>query len=250
MTIETHYDETPAENSNALPPGTYRARAQSWAWDTTKNGDPCIAIMFELIEGKPGYQIDGRLYLDESKPDAKGRTALSRSMEALHAMGLQGELTADLHGIDQGEVMLVTDINEKGYAAVKWVNAPRSPRELRTFAPPPAQTLTAFLNRVNGGLRAAEMAQRASGTRPAGQSGQSHQSGGQAHQPARPAPSAPAQARAATANAHAGGNQARPSGGQHGQSARPAQPARNQPPPRMQGQSMGEFGGDENDVPF
>ena len=245
MTIETHYDETPAENSSALPPGTYRARATSWAWDTTKNGDPCIALMFELLDGRPGYQIDGRLYLDESKPDAKGRTALSRSMEALHAMGLQGELTADLAGLGQGEVNLVTDINEKGYATVKWVNAPRSPRELRTFAPPPAQTLTAFLNRVNGGLRAAEMAQRASGTRPSGQSaGQSAQT----HQPARPAPSAPAQARAATANANAhAGNQARPSGGQ---SARPAQHARNAPPPRMQGQSMGEFGDDPDSIPF
>jgi len=242
MTIATHYDETPAENSNALPPGTYRAHAISWAWDTTKNGDPCIALMFELLDGKPGYQIDGRLYLDESKPDAKGRTALSRSMEALHAMGLQGELTADLAGLDQGEVNLVTDINEKGYAVVKWVNAPRAPRELRTFAPPPAQTLTAFLNRVNGGLRAAEMAQRASGTLASGQSGQSHQ-------PARPAPSAPAQARAATANASAR-NQPPPAGGQNGQSARPAQPARNAPPPRMQGQSMGEFAGDENDIPF
>ena len=243
----THYDETPAENSNALPPGTYRARAQSWAWDTTKNGDPCIAIMFELIDGKPGYQIDGRLYLDESKPDAKGRTALSRSMEALHAMGLQGDLTADLAGIDQGEVNLVTDINEKGYACVKWINAPRSPRELRTFAPPPAQTLNAFLSRVNGGLRAAEMAQRASGTRAGGQSGQSHQSGGQTHQPVRPAPSAPAQARAATANANASaGNQARPSGGQ----TRTQAPARNQPPPRMQGQAMGEFQGADDDIPF
>ena len=146
MTIETHYDETPAENSNALPPGTYRARAQSWAWDTTKNGDPCIALMFELLDGKPGYQIDGRLYLDESKPDAKGRTAHSRSMEALHAMGLQGDLTADLAGIDQGEVNLVTDINEKGYACVKWMSqslfcwmrffGPRGPHGRRRRLPP------------------------------------------------------------------------------------------------------------------
>lgn len=234
----THYDETQTEDSIT---GTRRARAIELAWDTDKDGLPCIAAMLELIEGRPGYRLSGRLYMDESKPDAKGRTSLSRSVEALRAMGMVGEIPDDLSTIPlDGEVEAVVEINANGYPFAHYINAPFKGRDLKTFAPPDPGSLKSFLSRVNAGLRSADSAARASGVRP--------NAPAQTHQSARPAPSAPAQARAATANAH--GNQARPSGGQHGQSARPAQPARNQPPPRMQGQSMGEFGDDPDSIPF
>ena len=172
--METHYDETAPASHDTLPPGTYTARAISWAWDTDKNGDPCIKIMFALSDGRPGYQLDGTLYLDESKPDAKGRTALDRGMEALRAMGLDGDLTAELDGIDRGDVSLVTDINAKGYARVRFVNAPRAARELRTFAPPAAPELNGFLAKLNAKSRALSARAQASGTRPAAQQPDGH----------------------------------------------------------------------------
>lgn len=162
--METHYDETAPASHDTLPPGTYTARAVSWAWDTDRNGDPCIKVMFALSEGRPGWHIDGILYLDESKPDKKGRTALDRSMEALRAMGLEGELTAEIQGIDRGDVSLVTEINPKGYAFVKWINAPQAPRELRTFAPPDVGSLNGFLAKLNAKSRALSARVQASGT--------------------------------------------------------------------------------------
>jgi hypothetical protein len=165
--METHYDETTPASHDTLPPGTYTARAVSWAWDTDRDSNPCIKIMFALSDGRPGWQIDGTLYLDESKADAKGRTALDRSMEALRAMGLTGDLTAELNGLDAGEVSLVTDINERGYARVKWINAPRSARELRTFAPPAAPELNGFLAKLNARSKALAARAQASGSRPA-----------------------------------------------------------------------------------
>lgn len=241
----THYDETPTENSSALPPGTYRARAITWSYDTTKDGDLCIALMFELLDGRPGYQIDGRLYLDESKPDAKGRTALSRSMEALTAMGLEGgALTPDLAGIDRGEVEIVTDINDKGYARIKWINAPRAPRDLRTFAPPEAPQLNNLLARINAGLRSAGMAARASGTA----NGTAQTARQPVQQAAQSSRTAQTQARVAQPSQRLPHH---PQAHQMGQGYNPNQsPQRgNQPPPKVHGQTAGEFGGDD-DIPF
>ena len=233
----THYDETAPASHDTLPPGTYTARAISWAWDTDKSGDPCIKIMFALSDGRPGYQLDGTLYLDESKPDAKGRTALDRSMEALRAMGLDGDLTAELDGIDRGDVSLVTDINAKGYACVKWINAPRSARELRTFAPPQPQQLNSFLAKLNAKSRALSARAQASGTRPAAQPQQAQQ----------PRQSAPAQ-RAANANARPMARpMAQPQHQQHQQRAQ--QPVQRQASPRMPPSGSQEFGADD-DIPF
>ena len=232
--METHYDETAPASHDTLPPGTYTARAISWAWDTDRNGEPCIKIMFALSDGRPGYQLDGTLYLDESKPDAKGRTALDRGMEALRAMGLDGDLTAELDGIDRGDVSLVTDINAKGYARVRFVNAPRAARELRTFAPPAAPELNGFLAKLNAKSRALSARAQASGTRPAAQQPQQAQQA----QPQQPRQSAPAQ-RAANANA-------RPAVPQQ---QRAPQPAQRQAPPRMPPTGSQEFGSDD-EIPF
>lgn len=226
-------DSAPANNTD-LPAGTYRARAVQWGWDEDKNGDPCVALLFELSEGKPGYRLDGRLYLDESKPDAKGRTALSRSMEALRAMGLDGQIPGDLSTVDlsAGEVSLVVEINAKGYPFAHFINAPRAPRELRTFATPAPQKVNAFLAKINARLKATEAASRASGTA----SMQTQPARQPVQQPAQGARTAPTQARAAQS----------PNGPQRGAQA----PQRgNQPPPKVHGQTAGEFGGDD-DIPF
>lgn len=173
MTI-TNENDTPAtdhtDHTGTLPEGTYRARAREWDWDTTKSGDMCLAVMFELIDGRPGYQLDGRLYFDEAKPDAKGRTALSRSMEVLAAMGLQGDdlsvIDANAGGLNGGEVNLVTFINEKGYPAIKFINTPRQQRDLRTFAPPAQNEKMAFFARMKARTESLTAKSAASGTAP------------------------------------------------------------------------------------
>ena len=224
----------PASRSNDLPDGTYRARACEWSWDTAKSGEPCLAIMFELIDHN-GYRIDGRLYLDTEKQDAKGRTALDRSMEALHAMGLQGPLTAELAGLDAGEVSLVIETNAKGYPAVKWINAPRKPRELRTFEVPQTGALNGFLARLNARVQSATAGQRATGAAPIAHA--------VAHPPAQQRPVARPQPAAQGRPVASGGNG-------NARQAQPAQSSQKAPPPRMQGQGMGEFAGADDDIPF
>lgn len=232
--METHYDETTPASHETLPPGTYTARAVSWAWDTDRDGNPCIKIMFALSDGRPGWQIDGTLYLDESKPDAKGRTALSRSMEALRAMGLSGDLTAELDGLDAGEVSLVTTINEKNYSKVQFINAPRAPRELRTFAPPAAPELNGFLAKLNARSRALAARAQSSGSRPATTQPAAARTGQQSQQTQQ----SPAQR---AANANAAPRTAAPP-------ARQASSQR-QPPPRLPPSGSQEFGADD-DIPF
>lgn len=231
--METHYDDTTPASHDTLPPGTYTARCVSAAWDTDREGNPCIALMFVLSDGRPGWQIDGKLYLDESKQDAKGRTALDRSMEALRAMGLQGELTADLVGLDQGDVSLVTDINDKGYARVKFINAPRRERELRVFAPPAAPELNGFLAKINAKSRALQARAQASGAAPIAQPRQS-----------AAAPQQGTQAAHATRPAQSTGALHRPP-----QQAQQAQQRAPQPAPRMPQTGSQEFGPDD-DIPF
>lgn len=254
----TAYDPTENETpAPYLPPqGHYDAKATSWCWEKSKAGETYLALLFAFTApGEDGnnrnWTCRGALFFGE-KPDAKGRMPWQKSLDVLRAMGLDGD---DLSVIDEnvgpiGEGAVDIEVEHEAYTdkegndrvalKAKWINPPQAAKTLTARNAPEAHEKQSFMQQMKARIRSAEMAQKASGTRPSGQT----------HQNARPAPSAPAQARAAAANASAG-NQARPSGGQtHGQSARPAQPARNQPPPRMQGQSMGEFGGTEEDIPF
>ena len=131
-----------------LAPGTYSARATSWAWDASREGTPCLAVRF-VLEGSE-HAIDARLFFDADRPDKAGKTPLDRSMAALRAMGLVGPLAETMDGLDKGTVEIVADVNEKGYPRVKWVNPPgRSGGPVRVFAAPAAPTLKAFLARVN-----------------------------------------------------------------------------------------------------
>lgn len=137
-------------SNNKLQPGTYPARAVSWAWDTTKEtGAIFLRFVLRLTaeSGHSGYELDGRLYFDTDRTDDKGRTAADRSMETLRAMGLKGGIDAideNTGGLSEGEVSVVVDYNDKGYPRAKWINPPRKARELRTFAAPSRQDKAAF----------------------------------------------------------------------------------------------------------
>lgn len=233
----THYDEP-----QTLAPGKYLARATEWTWDTGKEkddgspGDPCIAIMFRVEDERAGehngLSLDRRLYLDDDRADSRGRTPFDRTMEVLRAMGLDGEIPADLSTVDLaiGRVELVTEVNAAGYAAIKFVNVPGAGgRDLRTFAPPQPQQLNPFLAKLNARLKTLNARSNASGTRPA-----------QPTQPTQPTRQQPALARQ-----------------QPQQSARPAQqtqptrqaPPQRQAPPRLP-QSGGQEFGDDSEIPF
>lgn len=254
----TAYDTT--ENETAapyLPPqGHYDAKATSWCWEKSKAGETYLALLFAFTApGEDGnnrnWTCRGALFFGE-KPDAKGRMPWQKSLDVLRAMGLDGD---DLSVIDEnvgpiGEGAVDIEVEHEAYTdrdgndrvalKAKWINPPQVAKTLTARNAPEAHEKQSFMQQMKARIRAAEMAQKASGV-------QRTNAPAQTHQPVRPAPSAPAQARAATANANASaGNQARPSGGQ----TRTQAPARNQPPPRMQGQAMGEFQGADDDIPF
>ena len=77
-----------------IEPGTYLARAQAWAWDTTKDGKPYLTVNLDV----DGTTVRGRLYFDTDRTDANGRTSAERSMEVLRAMGLRTNLRALVTG--------------------------------------------------------------------------------------------------------------------------------------------------------
>ena len=151
-----------------INPGTYTARATRWAWDTTQTEAVCLALMFRFTD-EPHAEIDGRLYFDTDRPDDNGRTAADRSIEVLRAMGLKGGLETITDegggGLDTGDVSLVIE-EKNGYPRVKYVNAPRRNRDLRTFAPPPADAKRAFFAQMNARLKVADAGARAAGARP------------------------------------------------------------------------------------
>lgn len=197
------------DNSTATGPahaqpenGLYSGHARSWAWDTDKSGNPCITFVFTLDASNEhdfaGYQLDGRLYLDEDKADKLGRTALTRSMEALRAMGLEGDLPEDIERVDlsQGVVELKVERNPKGYAFAHYINAPRGEykRELRVFQSPDAPALKGFLAKLNSRSRALDAKAAASGTTPVSRTNTSAQQPQTARQQqARPATTQQAQ---------------------------------------------------------
>jgi hypothetical protein len=107
--------------------GTYSARPTLFAWDTDKNGEVCMPMMLELCDcDYAGIQVEGRLYFDTDRVDSKGKTAADRSMETLRAIGLPGGTleSIDEHGIGNGLVSVVVDINAAGYPVAKFINPP------------------------------------------------------------------------------------------------------------------------------
>jgi hypothetical protein len=124
----------------------------------------CLALILRLTGGE---EVRGRLYFDTDKADKNGRTTADRSLEALRAMGLVGDLDAideDTGGLDQGDCEVVIEINENGYAQARFINAPRGGQTLKAFAPPPVDQKKAFFAQMKARALAAGAASRATGS--------------------------------------------------------------------------------------
>lgn len=129
-----------------IEPGTYSARAQAWAWDTTKDGKPYLTINLDV----DGATVRGRLYFDTDRTDANGHTSAERSMEVLRAMGLRTNLRALVTGaerIDTGRVSVEVIHNDKGYPEAKYINAPLAPK---VFQPPTREQMLQLIAAVDG----------------------------------------------------------------------------------------------------
>ena len=157
-------------NTNTITPGTYTARATQWHWDTTKDGEMCLKLKFQT-KSEPPHEVNGTLYFNTDKADQKGRTAADRSMEALRSMGLRGDLdtvTAEGGGgLSQGDVSIVVEINDRGFAFAKYINPVAS---FTPFAPPSQDAKRAFFAQMKARTAGATQAARAAGTTPRAQS--------------------------------------------------------------------------------
>jgi len=168
--MTTEYDQTSdhADHSLGLLDGSkHPARAVRWLWDTAPKGGVCLALILRLASGE---EIRGRLYFDTDQADKNGRTTADRSMEALRAMGLTGDLDTideDVGGLDQGDVEVVIRIKENGYPEARFINAPRGTATLKAFAPPPVDEKKAFFAKMKARAQAVGAASKASGTAPA-----------------------------------------------------------------------------------
>jgi hypothetical protein len=140
-----------------LKPGTYPARTRLFAWDTDRNGEVCLNLLLTLVDCEAeGIEVEGKLYFDTSRVDAKGRTAADRSMEVLHAMGLPGGTleSIDLRpedggGINDGLVSVVVEITDKGYPVARYINVPNGGRgEVKVWAPPAPDVKAAFFAKM------------------------------------------------------------------------------------------------------
>lgn len=154
-----------------LKPGTYPARTRLFAWDTDRNGEVCLNLLLTLVDCEAeGIEVEGKLYFDTSRVDAKGRTAADRSLEVLHAMGLPGGTleSIDLRpedggGINDGLVSVVVEITDKGYPVARYINVPNGGRgEVKVWAPPAPDAKAAFFAK----MRALSGASGASAPRP------------------------------------------------------------------------------------
>jgi hypothetical protein len=138
-------DPAPARSHANVDAGTYTAKFSRWHWDTSKKGDMCLAAMLRFVGGPfDGQQVRGTLYFDTDKADKNGRTAADRSMEALRSAGLAGELDAideNTGGLDAGEVSISVEINDRGFAFAKYINAAST---FSAFAPPPPDAKAQF----------------------------------------------------------------------------------------------------------
>jgi hypothetical protein len=125
-----HDDDDQNEGGNedhGLKPGTFRARATAAVLAESGNGNPQIAISFQILdEAFAGSTIP--YYGSFSKNLGKGKkTPFQRTIEALRLCGWEGDDLSDLSTVTANEVSLVLDFEEfegEKKLKVKWVNAP------------------------------------------------------------------------------------------------------------------------------
>lgn len=170
--------------------GMYPGRLKLFAWDTDKNGEVCLPMMLELCDCEfAGVQVEGRLYFDTERVDAKGKTVADRSLETLKAMGLSGGLESiDTDGIGEGLVSVVVAINDAGYPFARYVNPPGGGwrNGVKVFEAPSTDAKAAFfakMRALSGSSAQAPAPNHAPAPRPA-----ARPANGRPAAPARPAP--------------------------------------------------------------
>jgi len=160
--MTTEHDNTD-HSQGLLDDSRHLARAVRWLWDTAQSGGMCLALILRLTSGE---EVRGRLYFDTDKADKNGRTTADRSLEALRAMGLEGDVDTideDTGGLDRGDCEVVIKIKENGYAEAKFINAPRGGQTLKAFAPPPVDQKKAFFAQMKARAAATQASAKATG---------------------------------------------------------------------------------------
>jgi hypothetical protein len=140
---------------SGLKPGHFRARAIEAALGESSEGNPQVAVCFEILdEAFAGSQITW--YGSFSKNLGKGKkTPLQRTIESLRVCGWDSDDLSDLATCKNNEVSLVLDYEEfKGekQLKVKWVNRPGG---LALKAPMSEAQAKAFAARMKGEVIAA-----------------------------------------------------------------------------------------------
>lgn len=180
MTTEHNdYDSNtaPTDHARGFVDGEkHPARVVACLWDKAQRGGLCLALKLRITTGpRAGECLTGRLYFDTDRADDKGRTAADRSMEALDAMGCNGDLESIVDGdgagvLDQGDVEIVVGINTKGYPGAKFINPPSSGGgDVRAFDAPSEGDKRSFFAQMKARAQANGMRAKASGTAPARQ---------------------------------------------------------------------------------
>lgn len=178
MTTEHNdYDSNtaPTDHARGFVDGEkHPARVVACLWDKAQRGGLCLALKLRITTGpRAGECLTGRLYFDTDRADDKGRTAADRSMEALDAMGCNGDLESIVDGdgagvLDQGDVEIVVGINAKGYPGAKFINPPSSGGgDVRAFDAPSEGDKRSFFAQMKARAQANGMRAKASGTAPA-----------------------------------------------------------------------------------
>ncbi len=138
-----------------LNEGRYTARAIEGGLGNANNGNPQIAVRFQILdEGHDGQEITWFGSFSKNKGQGS-KTPLERTIESLRVCGWEGDDLSDLTGIDANEVSLVIEHEEyegKTQAKVKWVNRPGG---LALKAPMSVDSAKAFAAKMKGEVIAA-----------------------------------------------------------------------------------------------
>jgi hypothetical protein len=120
-------NEDENQEHGSLKPGRFRARAVGGVLAESGNGNPQIAVSFDILdEAFAGSSITW--YGSFSKNLGKGKkTPFQRTIETLRICGWEGDDISDLSTITKNEVSLTLDYETfegERKLKVKWVNAP------------------------------------------------------------------------------------------------------------------------------
>lgn len=165
-------DENEEEQHSNLKPGRFRARAIEAALGESSNGNPQVAVCFEILdEAFAGSTITW--YGSFSKNKGKGKkTPLERTIESLRACGWEGDDLSQLATVKTSEVSITLEYDTfdgEKRLKVQWVNRPGG---LALKTPMNETQAKAFAAKMKGEVIAAS---RSAGGAPARNGGAQHQ---------------------------------------------------------------------------